>query len=102
MTSELILILRDFFARSEAPEPESTPARLPALESLLAMADRAPLPDGWRASLAGRFATTEVAAMAPAAAPGPASTPAKRPVGRPPKAAVAPAKRPVGRPRTRT
>ena len=68
MTSELILILRDFFARSEAPEPESTPARLPALESLLAMADRAPLPDGWRASLAGRFATTEVAAMAPAAA----------------------------------
>src|SRR5665213_2642130 len=32
MTSELILILRDFFARSEAPEPESTPARLPAVQ----------------------------------------------------------------------
>jgi hypothetical protein len=68
MTSELILILRDFFPRSDASEPDSAPARLPALESLLAMADRQPLAHGWRASLAERFATPEVAAMAPAAA----------------------------------
>jgi hypothetical protein len=67
MRSELILVLRDFFVREAAAEPDSTSERLPALESLLAAADRRPLIGGWRANLAARFATGEIAAMAPAA-----------------------------------
>jgi hypothetical protein len=68
MTSELILILRDFFPATEAAGADKAPPRLPALESLLAGAARQPLPDGWRAGLAARFATPEIAALSPAAA----------------------------------
>ena len=68
MTSELILILSDFFPRGDAAAPESAPPRLPALETLLASGRRHALPYGWRVNLAERFATPEIAALAPAAA----------------------------------
>lgn len=67
MTSELILILSDFFPRTEATDREGAPPRLRALETLLAGAHPHALPYGWRASFAARFATPEVADMSPAA-----------------------------------
>ncbi len=68
MTSELILVLCDFFPRGDAASPESAPPRLPALETLLARGRQHPSPYGWRDRLAARFATPEIAALAPAAA----------------------------------
>ena len=65
MASELILILTDFF-----PSTQSAPTDLPrlaALETLLAKSRHQGLPQGWRGWLADRFATPQIAALAPAA-----------------------------------
>jgi len=56
MASELILVLRDFSAAADAPEREARLPRLPALETLLSRALRAPLSQGWRDELRRRFA----------------------------------------------
>jgi len=68
MASELILILADFFSGGERASGDSALPRLPALETLLSMAEREPLPQGWRGAIARRFGGPELAALAPAAA----------------------------------
>jgi hypothetical protein len=67
MASELILILRDFYPSDEPPAEPSTLPRLPALETLLARADRVPMVRGWRDELRVRYATGPHAALSPAA-----------------------------------
>ena len=67
MASELILVLRDFYATGNAPARGCALPRLPALEILLAAAVRAPLPQGWRDELRTRFAAASERALAPAA-----------------------------------
>jgi hypothetical protein len=66
MASELILILSDFFPDTLSAPAEQAAPRLAGLETLLAKSRRSPLPQGWRAWLAQRFATPEIAALAPA------------------------------------
>jgi hypothetical protein len=66
MASQLILILTDFFPSAQSA-PSDVP-RLAALETLLARSRHSALPQGWRDWLADRFATPEIAALAPAAA----------------------------------
>jgi hypothetical protein len=67
MASELILVLRDFSATGGAPPRDASLPRLPALETLLARAQRAPLQYGWRDHLRSRFAAASEWALAPAA-----------------------------------
>src|SRR5580704_17616569 len=67
MASELILVLRDFSAPGTAPVRDASLPRLPALELLLARAQRTPLPQGWRDHLRRRFAATPELALMPAA-----------------------------------
>lgn len=67
MASELILVLRDFSASGSAPPRDASLPRLPALETLLARAQRAPLPYGWRDHLRSRFAAAPELVLAPAA-----------------------------------
>jgi hypothetical protein len=66
MASELILILADFFPDYLSAATEQATPRLVALETLLAKSRRSALRQGWRAWLAQRFATPEIAALAPA------------------------------------
>lgn len=67
--AQLTLILTNFFERAVGARPEQ-PARLPALELLLARAERERLSAGWRGWLAGRLAVSprwppaELAALA--------------------------------------
>jgi hypothetical protein len=67
MASELILVLRDFSAAGDPPARNSSLPRLPALETLLSRAHRAPLPLGWRDYLRTRFAAAAQLQLAPAA-----------------------------------
>ena len=67
MASELILVLRDFSAIGNAPPRDAALPRLPALETLLGRAVRAPLPQGWRDHLRTRFAAAAQLQSAPAA-----------------------------------
>jgi len=62
MVSELTVILGDFFLPARARQAVE-PSRLPALELLLARAQRSGLPGGWRAWLAHLAAPAELAAM---------------------------------------
>jgi hypothetical protein len=66
MASELILVLRDFSAIGNAPARDALLPRLPALETLLGRAVRAPLPQGWRDHLRTRFAAAAQLESAPA------------------------------------
>ncbi|MGA2023366.1 MAG: hypothetical protein ABSH23_01260 [Steroidobacteraceae bacterium] len=68
MASELIFILSDFFPRAQSAPLEQALPRLAALETLLGSSQSSPLPEGWRAWLAARYASAELAALAPAAA----------------------------------
>jgi hypothetical protein len=68
MASELILVLRDFSAPGTAPARDASLPRWPALELLLARAQRAPLPQGWRDHLRRCFAAAPELALMPAAA----------------------------------
>jgi hypothetical protein len=65
MVSELTVMLGDFFLPSRARQAD-TPPRLGALELLLARAERARLPGGWRAWLAREAAPSDIAALSPA------------------------------------
>jgi hypothetical protein len=67
MASELILVLRDFSATGNAPARDAPLPRLPALETLIAKAHRAPLLQGWRDHLRTRFAAAPQLQLAPAA-----------------------------------
>jgi hypothetical protein len=67
MASELILVLRDFSVTGNAPARDAPLPRLPALEMLIARAQRAPLPQGWRDHLRTRFAAAPQLQLAPAA-----------------------------------
>ena len=67
MASELILVLRDFSATGSTPAREASLPRWPALETVLAKAQRVPLQHGWRDYLRRRFAAAAERALAPAA-----------------------------------
>jgi hypothetical protein len=62
MVSELTVILGDFFLPPRARQPDALP-RLPALELLLARAEREPLPGSWRTWLANLGAPSGVAQL---------------------------------------
>jgi len=66
MAAELILILSDFFAPTDL-QPAADRPRLPALETLLATAQRRPLRAGWRAELAAEFGDARLDGCSPAA-----------------------------------
>ncbi len=66
MAHQLILILSDFFPADRdrsAPSSEGNLPRLPALEAILNDAHRELLPDGWRRSIAQRFADPRLTAL---------------------------------------
>jgi hypothetical protein len=67
MASELILVLRDFSATGNAPPRDAPLPRLPALETLIARAQRASVPQGWRDHLRIRFAAAPQLPLAAAA-----------------------------------
>jgi hypothetical protein len=67
MASELILILSDFSPLAQSAPDESARPRLPALETLLSKAKRSEMPGGWRAWLAARYASPELASLSIAA-----------------------------------
>jgi len=68
MASELILILSDFFPRAQSAPLEQALPRLGAVETLLSRSQSSALSEGWRAWLAARYASAELAALTPAAA----------------------------------
>jgi hypothetical protein len=65
MVSELTVILGDFFIPARSPQADPLP-RLPALERLLARAERLRLQQGWRGWLAGAYLGEDLAAQSPA------------------------------------
>jgi hypothetical protein len=66
MASELILVLQDFSSTGDTPARNAALPRLPALETVLARAQRRPLPQGWRDYLRIRFAATAQMQLTPA------------------------------------